>query len=245
VVRHSKDDPRRRRDQRDPRRFVSPFAFHAPLLWTSRCRAPKLPRQRSQGKRKAALLDGEADLSGKAKQDPRAARTRGALVHAFDRLFLSRGRRPAAAAEIAAEAAVGRSTFYEHFGSADALYLDALKRPLARLAEAAAGQGDPAALEPLLAHFWQQRRHARDTLNGRLRPQVASLFTDLVEARLDGATLAIAQRLAARTLAEAALAPLGAWLGGEAPASPADLASALCRSGAALRSALESTAPPR
>jgi AcrR family transcriptional regulator len=177
-------------------------------------------------------------LSGKTRQDPRAARTRTALTGAFDRLFLSRGRRPAAVAEIAAEADVGRSTFYEHFGGADALYLEALKRPLACLADAAAGRGDAVKLEPLLAHFWEQRRHARETLSGRLRPRVGSLLADLVEERLEGADLVIAPRLAARSLAEAALAPLSAWLAGEAPSSPAQLAVALCRSGTALRAAL-------
>ena len=181
-------------------------------------------------------------MSGKLKGDPRTARTRRALVGAFDRLFLSRGRRPAAASEIAAEADVGRSTFYEHYQSADALYLEALKRPLAGLADAAAGRGDPAALEPLLAHVWEQRRHARETLAGRLRPRVGTLFADLVEERLDGTSFSIVPRMAARTLAEAALAPLTAWLTGEAPASPADLAAALCRNGTALRTALESPA---
>ena len=178
-------------------------------------------------------------MSGKTRLDPRAARTRRALAGAFGRLFLSGGRRPVAAAEIAAEADVGRSTFYEHYPSADALYLEALKRPLAGLADAAAGRGDPAALEPLLAHFWEQRRHARETLAGPLRPRVGSLFADLVEERLEGASLSIAPRLAARMLSEAALAPLSAWLAGEAPSSPAALAAALCRSGAALRAALE------
>jgi AcrR family transcriptional regulator len=191
------------------------------------------------------MPDEEGLLSGKARQDRRVVRTRTALLGAFNRLFLTRGRRPAAPAEIAREAEVGRSTFYEHFSSADALYLEALKRPLAALADAAAGRGDPASLEPLLAHFWEQRRHARDTLSGRLRPRVAALFADLVEERLDGASLALAPRLAARTLADAALAPLAAWLAGEAPSSPAELAAALCRSGAALRAALEISAPNR
>ncbi|HEX8193529.1 MAG TPA: TetR family transcriptional regulator [Allosphingosinicella sp.] len=190
------------------------------------------------------MPDQEGGLSGKSKQDPRAARTRASLVGAFDRLFLSQRRRPAAAAEIAAEADVGRSTFYDHFGNADALYLEALKRPLGALAEAAAGRGDPAALEPLLVHFWEQRRHARESLSGRLRPRIGGVFADLVEARLEGAALALPPRLAARTLSEAALGPLAAWLSGEAPSSPAQLAEALCRNGAALRAALESAPRP-
>jgi AcrR family transcriptional regulator len=183
-------------------------------------------------------------LSGKSKQDPRAARTRSALVGAFDRLFLSRPRRPAAASEIAAQARVGRSTFYDHFESPDALYLEALKRPLAGLADAAAGLGDAAKLEPLLAHFWEQRRHARETLSGPLRPRVARLLADLVEQRLGSADLVLPPRLAACTLAEAALAPLSGWLAGEAASSTAGLAAALCGSGMALRRALERAPRP-
>lgn len=183
-------------------------------------------------------------MSGNRVRDRRSRRTGGALLGAFNRLFLAGGRARPSVAEIAAEADVGRSTFYEHFGSADALFLEALKGPFAALADAAAGRGDPARLAPVIEHFWEQRGRARDTLAGRLRPRVALLFADMVEERLGGAPLTLAPRLAARTLAEAALAPLTAWLLGEAPAAPAEIAASLCRNGEALRAALEISAPP-
>jgi AcrR family transcriptional regulator len=185
-------------------------------------------------------------LSGKPRLDRRARRTAGALLGAYNRLFLAAGGRARpTVAEIVAEADVGRSTFYEHHGSADALFLEALKRPFAPLADAAAGRGDPAALTPFLSHFWDQRARARDALAGRLRPRVAELFADMVEERLDGTALILPPRLAARTLAEAALAPLTAWLLGEAPASAAELAVAICRNGEALRHCLEMEPAPR
>ncbi|HEX9931611.1 MAG TPA: hypothetical protein VGB08_02080 [Allosphingosinicella sp.] len=56
----------------------------------------------------------------------------------------------------------------------------------------------------------------------------------MVEERLCDAP----RTLAARTLAEAALAPLRLWLAGEAPAAPVQLAAAICRAGIGLRAAL-------
>lgn len=185
-------------------------------------------------------------MSGNQRLDHRARRTAGALLGAYNRLFLAAGGRARpSVAEIVAEADVGRSTFYEHHGSADALFLEALKRPFSPLADAAAGRGDPAALTPSLSHFWDQRARGRDALAGRLRPRVAQIFADMVEERLDGAALTLPPRLAARTLAEAALAPLTVWLLGEAPAAAADLAAVICRSGEALRRALEMEPAPR
>lgn len=177
-------------------------------------------------------------MSGNVKLDRRVARTRAALIGAFNRLFLSARRGPVKVAEIVAEAGVGRSTFYEHYRAADDIFLEALKAPFAGLADAASGSGDSAALEPLLAHFWENRGRRREALAGRLGERVVRLLSAMVEERLGGASLAVPPPIAARTLAEAALAPLRPWLAGEAPAAPAQLAAAICRAGASLRAAL-------
>lgn len=167
----------------------------------------------------------------------RAGRTRGAIIDAFDRLVLERRKRRIEAADVVAEAGIGRSTFYDHFSSADQLRLEAFARPLATLADAAAGKGDPEALERLLDHFWEYRAGARDFLSGRAGDQAQHLLAGLVEQRLDGELL-LAPRLAARQLADAALSPVRAWLLGEASATTAVLAGSLCASGTALASAL-------
>ena len=167
----------------------------------------------------------------------RAGRTRGAIVDAFSALVLERRQRRIGVRDVAAQAGVGRSTFYEHFSGADAVHMAALARPFALLADAAAGRGDPAATAALLAHFWENRQRARDTLTGRAGEQALRLLTGLVEERL-GETPELPPRLAAEQLAAAALAPVRAWLLGEAPAAPEVLAEALCRSGAALAAAL-------
>ena len=178
--------------------------------------------------------------------DRRVARTRGALIAAFNQLVLQRRR--VRVADIAEQANVGRSTFYEHFGGADDIHLEALSRPFAILADAAAGAGDPARLEPLLAHFWENRQRARETLDGRLRARVTRLLAEMIESRLaarDVRTI-LPMRLATLQLAEAALAPIRGWIAGEAPCSAVALAPALCRSGARLVGALsaDSSAAP-
>lgn len=178
-------------------------------------------------------------MSGKSRPDARSRRTRAALIGAFNRVFLSRRRGGLRVAEIVAEAEVGRSTFYEHYSGADEIHLEALRRPFGTLADAAVGTGEATALEHLLAHFWENRQRAKETLSGRFGERAARLLAEMVEERLDGSALSVPRRLAARTLGDAALAPLRLWLSGEAPARPGQLAAAILRAGERLREALE------
>jgi AcrR family transcriptional regulator len=172
------------------------------------------------------------------RRDRRALRTRRALVEALSHLVLQRRLRRIRVADIVAQARVGRSTFYEYYRGADALLLEALERPLAPLADAAAGRGDRDRLAFVLAHFWENRMRARDTLAGRLGGRVARRLAEMVEARLGDGELALPRRLAAHQLAAAMLAPLRGWLHAEAPCEAPALAQALCRSGEALVRAL-------
>lgn len=172
--------------------------------------------------------------------DRRVRRTRAALIHAFDTLVLRRRPRRIRVADIVAEAGVGRSTFYEHYAGADAIHLEALARPFAPLADAAAGAGDEANLTALLVHFWENRQRARETLSLPMAPKAARLLADLVEQRLEArrAETLIPRRLAAVQLADAALAPVRAWLFAEAPCTAEALARSLRRTGEKLAEAL-------
>ena len=167
----------------------------------------------------------------RAGDDRRTRRTRTALVDAFNHLVLNRRQPRIRVADIIARADVGRSTFYEHYANADALLLEALSRPFAILADAAAGRGEPDRLAFLLTHFWENRRRARETLAGRTGDKAMRLLADMVETRLDGQEMAVPVRLASLQLAEAALAPIKAWVAGEAPCSAETLAASLCRTG--------------
>ena len=170
--------------------------------------------------------------------DRRARRTRAALIGAFNHLVLHRRQRRIRVADIVAEADVGRSTFYEHYRGADDIHMDALAPLFAILADAAAGHGDPVRVERLLGHFWDNRQRARESFNSRLGEKAMRLLAAQIEERLGDADLLIPRRLAALQLAEATLAPIRGWLTGEAPCTPAALATGLCRSGARLTESL-------
>jgi AcrR family transcriptional regulator len=174
-----------------------------------------------------------------ASMDRRAARTRTALIEAFNHLILSH-RKNIRVADIVARANVGRSTFYEHYKSADDIHLQAMSRPFAILADAAAGIGDEARLTALLVHFWENRQLARTSFMGRMHDKVTRLLAGMIEDRLrdQADAMAIPLRLAALQLADAALAPVRGWVIAEASCTPEALAGALCRCGRAMRAAL-------
>jgi AcrR family transcriptional regulator len=189
------------------------------------------------------LADGEVILSGSesmaVRGDRRAARTRAALIDAFNHLALSH-RKNIRVADIVALANVGRSTFYEHYKSADDIHLQAMQRPFALLADAAAGMGDEARLTGQLHHFWENRALARTSFMGRMHDKVTRLLAGMIEERLrdEEDALAIPLRLAALQLAEAALAPIRGWVTAEAPCAAEALAGAICRCGRAIRAGL-------
>ena len=189
------------------------------------------------------LADGEAILSGNlgrtVREDRRAMRTRTALIDAFNHLALNH-RKNIRVADIVALANVGRSTFYEHYRSAEDIHLQAMTRPFALLADAAAGLGDEARMTGQLNHFWENRQLARSSLMGRMHDKATRLLASMIEERLrdEEERLAIPLRLASLQLAEAALAPIRFWVTAEAPCAAEDLAGAICRCGRAMRGAL-------
>jgi AcrR family transcriptional regulator len=172
--------------------------------------------------------------------DRRVARTRTALIEAFNHLVLQRRMRRIKVADIVEQANVGRSTFYEHYSNADAVMLEAIRRPLGPIADAAVGQGDLASVTHIVEHFWQNRERARDGMAGRLQAQITRVLTEMVAERLEarGAPLTIPIPLAARQLAEVSLAPIRGWVTAEAPCSAEALAQAICRCGTAMIAAL-------
>jgi AcrR family transcriptional regulator len=172
-----------------------------------------------------------------AAGDRRTARTRAAIVAAYNHLVMHRRQDQIRVSDIVARANVGRSTFYDHFTGADDVFMAAVARPLALLADAAAGAADAKGLEPLLHHFWDNRQRTREMLAGRQSERIARLLADLIEAQLSGNFL-IPRRLVAIQLAETAFAPVRGWLGAEAACTSAQLASAILAATAAAREAL-------
>lgn len=170
--------------------------------------------------------------------DRRITRTREALIGALNHLVLARRQRHIGVADLVSESGVGRSTFYEHFSSADEVLLESLARPMAALADAGAGKGDVEKLTWLLTHFWENRQRARDMMRGPMNDRIARLLAAMIEERLAETETAIPLKLASAQLAEAALAPVRGWVMAEAPCTPEALAASICRTGAAMVASL-------
>lgn len=156
--------------------------------------------------------------------DPRARRTRDAIVGALiERVFRQRYD-AIRTGELIAAAGVGRSTFYAHFRSKDAVLLAAMEPILLPLANAAAGRASAAQVRSTLAHVWEQRSLARVILGSaasvKLQRRLAAIIGEAIERR-DGAAPPAMLAVAA---AAAQLTMLRMWAGGEA-CPVADLAS--------------------
>ena len=161
------------------------------------------------------------------------------MIDAFNQLVFDKTPLPIRVGQIVEKAGVGRSTFYDHFPSAEAVHMAALARPLTHLAAPAAGTGDVTHLQWLLEHFWANRARARETIAGPSRDRVTRLLADLISDRTSSEPIdGIPRRLAVIQLAEAMLGPIRAWILGEVAASPEALAQSLFATAAAMRQSL-------
>lgn len=174
--------------------------------------------------------------------DRRVARTQAALDAAFVQLLFSRNYHDITTADIAAQADIGRSTFYEHYKSKDDLLRHSLSGPFSVFAEIVVAPSSTALL-PTLAHFVENRALARVVLAYPVRQVASRCLADMIEAKL--VVLArppqrpvIPLPLIALQLAEAQLAIMENWIVGRVAAQPAAIAEALVLSTEALVTAL-------
>ena len=163
-------------------------------------------------------------------RDPRRRRTRDALQSAFILLALERRYHEIHIDDILKASGVGRSTFYVHFAGKDALLAASMGDALSLLADMPTGESDSRQVTGLLEHFWKNRALARSLFQGAALRVIRNALVQRIEARLnhsDAGWLRLPRRLAAHALADGMFSPIVAWLSGEAPCSPADLAAAL------------------
>jgi len=165
--------------------------------------------------------------------DPRQTKTRAALLHAFRDLLLQRGFDQFGVAEVAARAQVSRSTLYQHFGGKGGLLAASIAGPFSRLSATLEDADNTVELIALLEHFWGNRALARVLFFGAARRKTMTVLIDQIAEKLGAAgyakrgRLILPARLAAVQLAEVLLAPVAAWLTGEARCTPGELAPAL------------------
>lgn len=177
-------------------------------------------------------------------RDQRVQRTRAAIQEAFAALVLRRTYADISIADVVAEAAIGRSTFYEHFRNKEALLRCTMAPVLEVLADAATPAADERRLRHVLEHFREHRRLARRLLGGVTLEHVGGALADLLEARLPVAPEEGAPRplvplcFASAQLADAQFSLVRNWLNSREVCSASALARAIVETSRALAEAL-------
>lgn len=167
----------------------------------------------------------------KPKVDARTERTRDAIIRSFNMLVLRHGHAVVSVGSIVSNARVGRSTFYEHFGSKDDVLALAADSRLTTLADSVRPHADVLPLERLLIHMQENARAVRSMLEGSggaaLIRGMACLLQERMAEAAGGRTPRIPLRLAAIHLAESQLSLVRAWLRGVSRCEPRALAEYL------------------
>lgn len=169
-----------------------------------------------------------------------AITTRRRLLHSFNTLVLNGAEGRITVSDIVREAGVGRSTFYEHYASADDIHQQALAVPMTLLAEAVLGLKTEERLSFLLAHFWENRDRARSTLSGMEGEKVEKLLVSILESRLStGPGCRESRKVAAIELAVVPLALVRAWLNGTVQCTGKQMARHISEASTAIRRELQ------
>jgi len=173
----------------------------------------------------------EAELATEVlKLDPRAEKTRSALMRAFNTLVLSRGYDGLMPADVAAVAGVARSTLYEHFAGKEDMLRHSLLPILGPLSDCVCSTDVLPQLEHTLEHIRGSRRTARTLLSGRARIIAARTLARLIEGRLGqvpACRTAMPPTLLAAYLTNGILGLLEEWLAGRETSQIPVLARAL------------------
>ncbi|MEM7281224.1 MAG: TetR/AcrR family transcriptional regulator [Pseudomonadota bacterium] len=175
-------------------------------------------------------MDNYQESSGKSiHKDPRKNKTRAAILSAFNHLFFEDEEKNIRVGDVVDRAGIGRSTFYEHFGSVEDLYASALAHPMSILANAMVGTASEEELISLLDHFMENQQRARRTLDGPRRQSVVKVLSTLLEERLQGwhRKNPTPRQVVLRHLAEAPIALVGSWVAGDIWCSNRELARAI------------------
>lgn len=165
----------------------------------------------------AIVLDRPRGVEGKI--DRRSARTRRALLTAFIELVLERNYAAIGIGDIVERADVGRSTFYSHFRSKDAVLVGSMQWMFEILADCCLETEPREPVYELVEHFWSNRRLARIVLappiDRKLRRALTATIIDRIERRPPKGGPRSNAGLAATAIAAAQLGVLEAWTRGD------------------------------
>lgn len=167
--------------------------------------------------------------------------TRQRLLDSFNALVLRGTDGKITVADVIREAGVGRSTFYDHYSSADDIHQQALAGPMTLLAEAILGLQTEERLAFLLGHFRENRSRARQTLFGEEGDKVEKLLVSILESRLSNGSGSSdkSRRVTAIELAVVPLALIRAWIDGRVVCGSAEMAGHIARASTAIRTHLD------
>lgn len=155
--------------------------------------------------------------------DPRAQRTRQAILDAFVRLVFERRYDAIRTADLIAAAGVGRATFYEHFRGKEAVLVEVMTPILLPLANAATGRASDAMVRSTLDHIWGRRSVGRVILGGgAVANRLQRRLAEMIALRLPDTVEDAPKELVAGAIAAAQLTMLRMWIGGEI-SCPADV----------------------
>jgi AcrR family transcriptional regulator len=141
-------------------------------------------------------------------------------MSAFIELVLTRGYEALTTAEISRKANIGRSTFYLHYTSKQALLAESMQNPSNQMAVCVGGDVTPRQLMPLLDHFREQRTVNRAFFADPVRSLWVKSLAALIEPRLSRAATAggtrpgVPRSLVALMIAEMQIALITHWLSG-------------------------------
>ncbi|HUR29519.1 MAG TPA: TetR/AcrR family transcriptional regulator [Planctomycetota bacterium] len=181
-------------------------------------------------------------MSGKQREDPKAAdprarKTRKALLDSLIGLVHRRRYEEFAVGDIVDDAEVGRSTFYEHYKSKDDMLVETMGQMLDVMASVASDVDDVAGLEGVLLHFLENKKFARTFFASaasrpameRARGLLAERIRLHLEARQErhGVRASLDPALIAAALAEAQFAYVRTWISNVEACSAKDLARAM------------------
>lgn len=151
-------------------------------------------------------------------------KSRQAILEAYNKLVLNSGGLEIRVSDIVREADIGRSTFYEHFPNAESVLQQAVSEPFRIFANASLQEDFPRLLD-ILRHFADNRIQATTMMSdARVRDQLVSVLTNQYDLLLAEKIVDTQQRkLCTTQLAEANLAMVRQWIGGQLPCEDSEV----------------------
>lgn len=158
--------------------------------------------------------------------EPRNTATRDLILQAMAQLASERRYSAIRIVDLIDQAAIGRSTFYEHFGNKDQVLLALLDPILVQLANAASNRAPRPALQQAVRHIWERRHLFRVLLGSRVTTQLEQRLSEMILDRRRRTDIDQPALLAIAT-ASGQLAMLRSWVGGAASMSVPEFAQNL------------------